>query len=317
MLNDVIFQSKIMLTESVPLFVYLVKGERYSVFIDSGVRSMFPTLLKQMDDANVRPDDLKMILHTHSHHDHMGCNKQLKEKTKCMIGAHPFYEAWHRDFQLHYNEFALKYPDIIEDSEELRNEVFDPLDGEVPIDFAIDEGSIFYLGDGVILEAFSFPGHMKAEIGYLEHKTKTLILGDAITGLDWEIFHSHLDVGAFRQSLKKIRSVITTKEINHVLFAHYGPKTIAETFDLIEQAEKYIDEIETNLISLLMEEKILTLKELWLGICERMKRKPDFRALNMTNAHIEDLIYKNMISQDGNRYFLNERLGIEKYHFGS
>ncbi len=48
----------------------------------------------------------------------------------------------------------------------------------------IDEGVQFNLGGDVSLRAYQLPGHMMAELGWRESSTRTLILGDAITGLD-------------------------------------------------------------------------------------------------------------------------------------
>lgn len=302
-LLDNIYQSKIMLTDEIPLFVYLVKGSDWSALIDSGVRTMFPVLVESLKEAKADKSGLRFILHTHSHHDHIGCNRQLKDLTGCLIAAHPFYEAWHRDFDIHYREFALMFPEILNDNPELRHEVFDPLDGPVPLDLTIDEGVTFHLGGGTVLEAFRFPGHMKAELGYFERKEKTLILGDAITGLNWEIFHSHLDVQAYRDSLCKIRKIIADKKIKTVLLSHFGQKTPEEAVQLTRDAETYINQIEYTILCVFSEKRGVTLQYLWTEVCKRMKRKPDFRALNMVNAHIEDLLQRRIIVEVGEREY--------------
>ncbi|MCF8567961.1 MBL fold metallo-hydrolase [Alicyclobacillus tolerans] len=294
-ISENIYASTIQLSPETPLHVYLVKGENFSVLIDSGVKSMFSELCQLFDEAGVVPQSLKYVLHTHSHHDHIGCNRQLKDLTGCMIVAHPFYADWHRNFQTHYREFALMFPDIIGDSAELRAEVFDPLDGEVPLDLTICEGTKIYPGGDTILEAFSFPGHMKAEFGYLEHSKRTLILGDAITGLNWGIFHSHLDVQGYRNSLKKIRQVIEGYQVERVLLSHFGVKTPEEAIQLTRDAEDYVDQIEYNLLRSFVEHSTTTLRQLWLDVCQRMNRKAEFRALNMVNAHVEDLLQREII----------------------
>lgn len=290
-----IFGTQVMLTEEVPLYVYAVKGARGSALIDSGVRSMFPSIVQSLADARITPADLKWILHTHSHHDHIGCNRQLKDWADCLIAAHARYEAWHRDFQVHYREFALAFPDIIPDSAQLQAEVFDPLDGEVPLDLTIDEGTQVCLGGDTVLEAVSFPGHMKAELAFFERGTRTLIVGDAVTGLDWSFFHSHLDVNGYRSSMRKFRSFVDQRDVRLVLFSHFGPKTPDEAVRLTYQAEKYIDAVETHVLRVFAEGGQVHLREVWLTVCDRMGRKPEFRALNMMHAHVEDLMERGLL----------------------
>lgn len=292
-----IFQAKIQLGEAIPLHVYLVKGKEYAVWIDSGVKSMFPLLVETMRQADVGDSQLKFILHTHSHHDHIGCNAQLKEKTGCLIAAHPHYANWHADFEQHYQEFARPFPHLMPDTPELRTEVLDILDSPRPLDLFIDEGTQFNLGGGVNLRAFSFPGHLLAELGWYEESTRTLILGDAITGLDWPLFHSHLSVQGYRSSLEKIRRLMPELGVAQVLFAHFPPMYPAEVEKLLAQAAAYIDLIETTLIRIIASKESVTLKELWSELCGRMERLQEFRSLNMVNAHIEDLLMRGIIAE--------------------
>ena len=93
-----------------------------------------------MAAAGVPPSHLKFVLHTHSHHDHIGCNAQLREHTGCLVAAHPYYAAWHADFERHYQEFARPFPHLIPDTPALREEVLGVLDAPCPLDLWIDEG---------------------------------------------------------------------------------------------------------------------------------------------------------------------------------
>jgi hydroxyacylglutathione hydrolase len=294
-LPNPIHQVRIALTETIPLYVYLVKGRSYAVWIDSGVKAMFPALEETMARADA--GDVRFILHTHSHHDHIGCNAQLKQKTGCLIAAHPLYAAWHADFERHYQEFARPLPHLIADTPELREEVLSILDEPCPLDIHLEEGVTFNLGGEVSLRAISFPGHLLAEFGWLEASTRTLILGDAITGLDWPIFHSHLSVRGYRDSLAKLKMVISQFGVERVLFAHFPPMSPEETAALIERAEIYIDEIEATVLRILAGQDTVTLEELWVKTCARMKRVQEFRALNMVFAHVQDLLEREIIRE--------------------
>lgn len=297
-LNAAIFQAKIDLSPTIPLHVYLVKGARYAVWIDSGVKAMFPLLQETMTLAGVQPGDLRFILHTHSHHDHIGCNAQLKAYTGCLIAAHRHYAAWHADFEQHYQAFARAVPDLIADTAALRAEVLDILDAPAPLDLHLPESEIaFDLGGGVVLRSLWLPGHLLAEHGWYEEATRTLILGDAITGLDWELFHSHLSVQGYRDSLNTLRHTLQTTPVETVIAAHYAPMTPAEALALCDRADAYIDSVEAMLIRILASSDTVTLATLWATLCQRMERLQEFRSLNMVRAHLADLEGRGLIRQ--------------------
>lgn len=296
-LSGPIFRASIELAPGIPLHVHLVKGADYAVWIDSGVKAMFPLLAATMAEAGVHDAGLRFVLHTHSHHDHIGCNAQLKAKTGCLIAAHPHYAAWHADFERHYQEFARPFPHLMPDTPALREEVLSVLDAPCPLDLHLAEGVRFNLGGGVSLAAFSFPGHLLAEFGWFEASTRTLILGDAITGLDWPLFHSHLSVPGYRDTLAKIKAVVADLDVQQVLFAHFPPMLPAEVDTLLAQAAAYIDEIEVTLLRILAANDTVTLETLWTETCRRMERMQEFRSLNMVHAHVQDLLARNIIRQ--------------------
>jgi glyoxylase-like metal-dependent hydrolase (beta-lactamase superfamily II) len=294
-MDEPIHWTTIMLTDVIPLHVHLVKGAEYAAWIDSGVKSVFPQLVETMEQAGVGDGDLRFILHTHSHHDHIGCNAQLKDKTGCLIAAPGHYAAWHADFEVHYQEFARPFPHLVPDTPELRAEVLDILDAPRPLDLIVDEGVRFNLGGGVILTAYSLPGHMLAELGWFEESTHTLILGDAITGLDWPLFHSHLTVQGYRDTLAKIGRLLPDLKVEQVVFAHFPPMTPPETDRLLHSAAQYIDDVETTILRIAASAPAVTLAQLWTETCARMERLQEFRSLNMVNAHVQDLVARGVL----------------------
>lgn len=311
MVEGPIFQAAIMLTDTIPLHVYLVKGSGYAVWIDSGVTSMFPLLVETMALAGVSDGDLRFVLHTHSHHDHIGCNAQLHERTGCLIAAPAWYAAWHADFERHYQEFARPFPHLVPDTPALREEVLGILDAPRPLDLFTQEGAQFNLGGGVSLTAYSFPGHMRAELGWFEHATRTLILGDAITGLDWPLFHSHLSVQGYRDTLVKIGRLLDELQVRRVLLAHFPPLTPPDVRALLARAASYIDTIEATLFRILASQPSVTLTQLWSGLCARMERLQEFRSLNMVDAHVKDLIARGLVREvAAETYSLNDQGGV-------
>ncbi|MEQ8674883.1 MAG: MBL fold metallo-hydrolase [Aggregatilineales bacterium] len=291
------YQAKIMLTEEIPLHVFLVKGADYAVWIDSGIKSMFDDLVQTMHAAGVADSDLKFILNTHSHHDHIGCNASMKNKTGCLIAAPAHYARWHSSFEAHYQEFARPFPEIFPDTPELRAEVLDPLDAEHKIDFYIDEGAKFDLGGGVTLTAYSFPGHMLAELGWFEESTRTLIVSDAITGLDWALIHGHLSVAAYRHTIEKIDSLLGELNVQQVLMAHFPAMTPDSMRNLTRKARAYLDGIERTLIKIVALNESTTLEDLWREFLNRYEKLTEFRSLSTVAAHVDDLVERRIFKR--------------------
>src|ERR671933_424825 len=82
-------------------------------------------------------------------------------------------------------------------------------------------GSRTTAGTCANLQAISVPGHMPAELAYFERSSRTLIIGDAVTGIDWPFMHGHLAPAAYRQTLARLRGLVVSLPVERVLLAHY------------------------------------------------------------------------------------------------
>jgi len=157
----------------------------------------------------------------------------------------------------------------------------------------IDEGAQFDLG-GAVLTAYSFPGHMMAELGWFEHSTKTLLLADAITGLDWELVHGHLTVSGYRNTLNKLENLLTELDVQNILMAHYVPQTPDSLRELIAKAHDYINCIERTVITVATEQDTVTVQHLWEQFLERHNKLREFRSLSTVFAHCKDLVERGV-----------------------
>ena len=164
---DGIWQVEQALTPDIPLHVHLVRGD-VAVLIDTGLSSTYPYIGPLLDTARVLPRDVRLILNTHAHHDHVGSNRRVQQDTHALIAAPAGAVAWMEDHRRHLREFAFHHPEIIPDTPELRAELESTLDGEARVDLIVDEGFVLRLGRHVELQAISLPGHMPAELAYYE-----------------------------------------------------------------------------------------------------------------------------------------------------
>ncbi|MEM6377455.1 MAG: MBL fold metallo-hydrolase [Bacteroidota bacterium] len=279
------------LTDTIPLNVYMVSGASGTIFIDSGINKMHNDLLQMLKDGGL---PLLAILNTHSHHDHIGGNAALQKATGCQIITPRTYAHWHHDWEAHYQEFARPFPNVFPDNEALRQEVFGIMDGPHMVDSFCKEGMLWALGDGVELECLMFSGHMLEEAGWLEKKTKTLILGDVITLLDAPFIHGHLTVSGYRSSLKKLKQLANEDLFEMVLMAHFPPMDKKAFLGLIMLADKYLDLLGETVLNI-YQEGVTDLEKIWIAFIEKLDKQEEFRSLSTVDAHLIDLKERGLL----------------------
>ena len=299
-INQHIFQLQEMAAPEIPLHVHLVKGPEYAVLLDSGLAQSLPGVLALIGEAGLDSHDVRLLFNTHAHHDHIGSNSGVKAACGCLIGAHPGSVAWIEDHERNFQEFCCSYPAIFPDTPELRAEIVPTMDAPTRVDLRIREGFSLDLGDDIRLEAIEVPGHMQAELAFYEPKSRTLLLGDAVTGTDWFFFHGHLNPAAYRQSVEKLRRLTSELPIDLVLAAHFPPMNPAQFQAKLNRVDQYLGSIDDELLKIVREVKEpVSLENSWRELCRRMHKKEEFRGLSMVAAHLQKLVQEREIVQVG------------------
>ncbi len=67
---------------------YLVKGNAGYLLIDAGNSNMKNRFVSRIKLRNIEPEDIKLIVVTHAHHDHVGSLSEIKELTKAQVIIH-------------------------------------------------------------------------------------------------------------------------------------------------------------------------------------------------------------------------------------
>lgn len=280
-----------------PLYSPLVKGRDFSALVDTGTKALYPQLVSMIEDAGMKPADLRMVIQTHSHADHLGCNVKLKKLTGCLIAGHPGYAHWHYDLERHYQEWARPIPELIPDTAELRQGLLDWFDEPHHLDIHTDEGTVVDLGGGVTLRSFFFPGHMLNDMGWLETSTRTMILGDGITATTWPHFHMHLTVPGYRTTLNKLRAVFRDHKVETVFMTHFGPMPASDALHMADLAEAFLLKMDRELLRVMTSAERVTLETIWGNVAEAMDKARDFQALNTIFAHVKDFQARGLIRE--------------------
>ena len=69
------------------VFVYLIFGDQICL-IDSGVAGSESIILDYIKQTGRDPRDVTRLVFTHSHPDHIGGSRAIKEQTGCKVAAH-------------------------------------------------------------------------------------------------------------------------------------------------------------------------------------------------------------------------------------
>lgn len=147
--------------------VYLIVGETLTL-VDSGLPWHPGGILKYIRSIGRRPDELKHILVTHSHPDHVGGTLSLVRKTSAAIVVHrsDTRPDHNNDLRLGYTGFLGHVPVPI------------PLLGRTGVSQLVGDGDILPLHGGI--RVIHTPGHTRGSVCFILEESKVLFSGDTI-----------------------------------------------------------------------------------------------------------------------------------------
>lgn len=165
---------------------YLVEGQNGLVLVDTGLPGSEKRILNAVRKLGRKPDEIKLVLLTHRHPDHIGSVAALKKETSATIASHPFEKpyvagtlvvsmprAWSMRGQIArrliaVTQWTMRFLRIIK---------YRPLhvDKTADEDSVLDDAGI----DGSVVWT---PGHTKGSITLFLNRPKVAIVGDLLRG---------------------------------------------------------------------------------------------------------------------------------------
>ncbi len=269
----------VQLMPGVPLYVWAIRGDDYSVLIDTGVQEMTDPVLEMCAELG----NVGFVLMTHAHVDHMGASGAVRKSTGARFVAGGA-EEWFSDLDLHYREFCL--PDILGDPPGQRDEILGLVDGPTRVDLLVAEGTKFRLDDRTQLEVLRLPGHKLEELGFLDRARRELFVADVLLALASPFFHGYQSARAFRASLDRIEALIHEGTVETVYASHHPPLDASSALHAVEETRGLLDAVRTEVLALA---NGVTQKQLWQQVSERLNREPEFRGYAMIRAEVLEL----------------------------
>jgi hydroxyacylglutathione hydrolase len=177
---------------------YVITGKP-GIIIDPGNPAYVISLVNNMRQDGVSPEEIGTIVNTHLHIDHCSGNESFKKLSGAKIALHPVQKE--------------NYRFIVVDGARLF--------GMEPEGFTEDEvlegGHLTF--DGIDLEMIPAPGHSPECICFYEKSNKWLICGDVI----FEMNTGRVDLpGGDAEKLKKSIEALSRLEVEYLLPGHMG-----------------------------------------------------------------------------------------------
>ena len=219
---------------------YLVNGTTHSALLDTGtgMQNIFSAIKPLVKDR-------VSVFNTHWHFDHIGGNARFSE-----IGISPLERNLiQRDIS---SSELSKMLNIGFESEDLAlPRGFNPEEYKILAScatFSIENGQRFDLGDR-ILEALATPGHTRGSMSFLDHRTRSLFVGDLVFRDTFFVQFEDSDPEEYIRSLEKVLSRSETFDRIYPAHGEYPlPKaflnTVMEAFQKITRGAPP-DEIDT------------------------------------------------------------------------
>jgi len=148
------------------VYSYLIYGDDVCL-IDSGVSSSEKIIFDYLEKTGHAPDDISLMILTHSHPDHIGSAKSIQRISGCEIAAHEGEKSWIEDVDLQFKERPVpNFHSLVE--------------GSVQVDLVLEDGEIVDLGGNIHLEVIHSPGHSTGSISLHIPRERVLITGDSV-----------------------------------------------------------------------------------------------------------------------------------------
>ncbi|WP_345751097.1 MBL fold metallo-hydrolase [Microbacterium rhizophilus] len=193
------------------LFSFLIDAPELAI-VDTGVTESAAGLPAELKKLGKRIEDVRWILLTHGHIDHVGGAYALWEATgrraEVVIGTSdaPFV----RSRQAHVDEALALRGDLVgretlEASK--RAEVLEAISGEFEPTRLVDDGDVLDLG-GVAVRVHAIPGHTAGAVAYEIVGQGDVFVGDAVQSYGAASgFPGYEDADAYRDSLLRLQDL--------------------------------------------------------------------------------------------------------------
>ena len=223
------------------LYSYLIDAPDLAL-VDTGVTASAANVPAELEKLGRRIEDVRWILLTHGHIDHVGGAHALWEATgrRAQVVISEVDAHFLRARQAHVDE-ALELRGAYVDAEALRArknaEVLDAISGEMEPNLTVRDGDVIDLG-GMSVRVVAVPGHTAGAVAYVVEgpagEAEHVFVGDAAQCYGAASgFPGYEDPDAYRASLRRVLA----EDPQHLYLGHPYRQADGTPFPVVLDAE--------------------------------------------------------------------------------
>ena len=179
------------------VYSYIVTGKELCL-VDTGTVGGEHYIVSALSEMGFSVKDIKLVINTHEHPDHVGGNTFFKENARPRFACHADAARWIESLGIQFKERPVHG--------------FYSLAGQsIQVDQKLQDGDEIDLGGGTSLKVIFTPGHSPGSISLFCPQDGSLIVGDAIQPVDGLPLYN--DLARTRESLKRLMNLSGVKKM--------------------------------------------------------------------------------------------------------
>lgn len=149
------------------VYSFVVFGKEKVYLVDSGIANSENAILNYIEENGYSISNIEILILTHSHPDHMGSAKNIKEKSGCQVLAHEGEKAWIENIEKQFSDRPVPgFKFFVSES--------------VKIEKLIKDNDLIELEEGRSIKVIHTPGHSTSSISLLFENEGVLICADCL-----------------------------------------------------------------------------------------------------------------------------------------
>jgi len=191
--------------------------------IDTGTKDSYQTIFNYIKERGRSINEIKLLILSHSHPDHVGSAHKIKSLTNCKVIAHRAEKEWIEDLECQYQSRMV--PGFYQ----LVNE-------GVKVDDFVEHNQEIMLDKNLTIQVIHSPGHSKGSINLLFKEDKILFSADSIP-----LVNDIPNYDDFKQLKESLEAIKCCKDYEILLSSWTEPiGDVASIQKLIMEGEEYL-----------------------------------------------------------------------------